>query len=180
MTPLRFPDPPLADGPVRLRGWTAADLPGVESAVRDPAIKRFNGLPDPFDAGGWLARMPAERAEGTALRMLIADAASDEMLGAIALHRLRLAEGAGELGYWLSAHARGRGVATVAVRLLTCWAARDLALRRFEAIADVANVASARLLQRCGFVREREIVEGTRRAVRYALISSTGDLVGRC
>jgi RimJ/RimL family protein N-acetyltransferase len=172
VTALRFPDPRLADERVRLRPWTVADLPAVEEAVLDPAIVRFNGLPQPFDAGAWFERMPAERTEGKALRMLIADPADDRLLGAIALHKLRLDEGIGELGYWVAREARearGRGVATSAVRLLTGWAQERLRIRHIEAIPHAANVASRRLLERCGFVLEGELMEGETPALRYVL-----------
>jgi RimJ/RimL family protein N-acetyltransferase len=50
--------------------------------------------------------------------------------------------------------ARGRGVATAILRLLTGWAFRDLGAERLFLIIDVENQASSRVAERCGYRRE--------------------------
>ncbi len=60
----------------------------------------------------------------------------------------------GEVGYWLAAPARGRGVATRAVRLLCAWAFEELSLARIQLHTLPGNVASERLAERAGFTRE--------------------------
>jgi [ribosomal protein S5]-alanine N-acetyltransferase len=69
------------------------------------------------------------------------------------------------LGYCLGETAWGHGYATEAARALLKWAFDTLDLNRVQAEADTRNVASARVLEKLGFVREgtlREdcIVEG--------------------
>ena len=54
----------------------------------------------------------------------------------------------------MSPHARGRGVATEAVRRLTGWALSELGALRIELWISVANEASKRVAERCGYVRE--------------------------
>jgi len=58
------------------------------------------------------------------------------------------------LGYIVASHARGRGVGTAALRLLTEWAQRDVDAVRIELHISVGNVASRNLAARCGYVRE--------------------------
>jgi len=58
-----------------------------------------------------------------------------------------------EVGYWLFAHARGRGLATNAMRA----AAREVfasGLWRIEAHVRLGHDASERVLERAGFTRE--------------------------
>lgn len=50
--------------------------------------------------------------------------------------------------------ARGRGVATAAVRLLTDWGFSERGLLRLELLISVENVASIRVAERCGYVQE--------------------------
>jgi len=57
------------------------------------------------------------------------------------------------LGYWLSAAANGRGLATAAVRDMIRLAFEDLGLHRIEAGTLLHNVRSQRVLERTGFVR---------------------------
>ena len=58
------------------------------------------------------------------------------------------------VGYWLVPAARGRGVATRAVRLLARWAFDSLGVVRLELTCGPDNVASQRVAERCGFTRE--------------------------
>jgi ribosomal-protein-alanine N-acetyltransferase len=57
------------------------------------------------------------------------------------------------LGYWLSAAANGRGLATAAVRDAIRLAFEGLGLHRIEAGTLLHNVRSQRVLERNGFVR---------------------------
>ena len=57
------------------------------------------------------------------------------------------------LGYWLSAHANGRGLATGAVRDIMRVAFEELGLHRIEAGTLRHNVRSQRVLERNGFIR---------------------------
>ena len=57
-----------------------------------------------------------------------------------------------EVGYWLGRVFWGRGIATAALRLLTAHAfAADPELRRLWAVPFARNVASARVLEKCGY-----------------------------
>jgi ribosomal-protein-alanine N-acetyltransferase len=62
--------------------------------------------------------------------------------------------GVAEFGYWLGRAFWGRGVATEAAQLLCAHAFRDRGLRRLEAHVFASNVASARVLEKNGFIRE--------------------------
>lgn len=61
------------------------------------------------------------------------------------------AEGTVEIGYDLTASARGCGWATDAVRLLSAWALRQPEVRRV--VAEPGNAPSRRVLERAGFRR---------------------------
>jgi RimJ/RimL family protein N-acetyltransferase len=64
-----------------------------------------------------------------------------------------------EIGYWLGAPFRGRGLGTRAVRALVEHAFATTDLLRIDADVFSTNPASARVLEKAGFVRE-----GVRRA----------------
>lgn len=86
------------------------------------------------------------------------------------------------LGYWMSRRHAGAGHMTAAVRALCPYVLDQLKLRRIEAACLPHNVASIRLLERCGFRREglaREYlcIDGRwQDHLLYALLR--GDLVG--
>ena len=59
-----------------------------------------------------------------------------------------------ELGYIVAPGARGRGVATQALRRLTDWAFATLGALRITLIIDAENAPSRRVAERCGYVHE--------------------------
>jgi RimJ/RimL family protein N-acetyltransferase len=63
------------------------------------------------------------------------------------------------LTYCLDAAAWGQGYATEAAGTLLQWAFDTLDLNRVQAEADTRNVASARVLEKLGFVREGTLRE---------------------
>jgi RimJ/RimL family protein N-acetyltransferase len=63
------------------------------------------------------------------------------------------------LGYCFGDAAWGHGYATEAARVLLRWAFETLDLNRVQAETDTRNVASARVLEKLGFVREGTLRE---------------------
>jgi [ribosomal protein S5]-alanine N-acetyltransferase len=59
-----------------------------------------------------------------------------------------------ELGYWLAEPYWGRGILSEAVPAFTEWAVKEYGLMRVEAIVFEWNGASARVLEKAGYVRE--------------------------
>jgi [ribosomal protein S5]-alanine N-acetyltransferase len=59
--------------------------------------------------------------------------------------------GSAAIGSWLGRAVWGRGIATDALTVLVDAALREGALRRLEARVFAPNLASARVLEKCGF-----------------------------
>lgn len=149
MPTLRAPDPPLFDNHVVLRPLDEGDMAVVERALTDLEIQRW------FDDRGLTARDVVERAAARwaaseAAEFAIIDEA--ECVGSIWLN-LGLENRAG-VGYWLLAHARGKGLATSALLLVARWSFDALGVRRIGLNADPRNIASIRVAERAGFKRE--------------------------
>jgi RimJ/RimL family protein N-acetyltransferase len=85
--------------------------------------------------------------------MAIADPETDESKGLVYLGLGRI-EGHCELGYWLIPDARGRGLGTAAIRLVSRWVLRDTGVYRLVAYVEPHNLASCALLRKCGFTEE--------------------------
>jgi RimJ/RimL family protein N-acetyltransferase len=76
------------------------------------------------------------------------------VLGGGSLYDVELEQRRAAVGYWLAPEARGRGVATRAVRLIARWAFEDLEVARLELTCSPDNHASQRVAERCGFTRQ--------------------------
>lgn len=157
--PVRPPDPPLRDRVVALREWTHDDVPAIAAACAEEEIAKWlDQIPQPYTAADAHAYVELARRgwqDGTQATFAIVEAATDEVLGSMAVHRLQgLDAGTSEVGYWVKREARGRGVATRALRLITAWELDAGATERLQLRADALNVPSQRVAERAGFVRE--------------------------
>lgn len=59
-----------------------------------------------------------------------------------------------EIGYWVGTACAGRGITTEALQVVVPWLIRERGLTRVEAKVFQRNRASARVLEKAGFVRE--------------------------
>jgi RimJ/RimL family protein N-acetyltransferase len=140
---------------VLLRPWHRDDVDALVEACSDGEIVRWTPVPPRYGVGD--ARAYLERCErlwrtGQGAAFAIVGAATGELLGAVDVRRRATSRAA--IGYWLGASARGRGIATRAVRLVSAWAFDAFALRRLELTTDPANAPSQRVALRVGFTRE--------------------------
>jgi RimJ/RimL family protein N-acetyltransferase len=183
--PIEFPVEGLSDGSVRLRVIAEADLPAIVAACQDPEIPRWTRVPDSYgnsDARDWLDAQRQLRDAGAELHLVVVDARDDELLGSIGLVAIDWKDRRGSIGYWIASEARGRGVATRAVRLLAAWAFDELGLGRVEIKSHPDNAASHRVAERVGFTREgmlrsHALIKGRRRdMVVFSLLP--GDMPG--
>jgi RimJ/RimL family protein N-acetyltransferase len=82
------------------------------------------------------------------------DGTPGDLVGGIGIRRLDDEAGSGEVGYWVSAPARGRGFAPRALTAVCEWAfrlPRPRPLKRLDLIHAVGNVASCRVAGKAGF-----------------------------
>ncbi len=150
------PEPPLADEAVLLRPPRDDDAPAIAAACVEPEIARWVPVPVPYtvaDARAFLEGVADGWSTGAHQTFAIEERASGALVGMIGLDR-GAAPGRASLGYWLGPEARGRGLATRAVRLVARWAFEDQGLERLELTTLVGNDASGRVAIRAGFRRE--------------------------
>jgi len=141
-----LPDPPLTDGRVTLRGWEARDVPAIVAMCGDPDVIRFTSVPVPYgadDARLWLDLHPGRLAAGDGARPV-------GSIGVRVLHD----QGSAETGYHVVREARGRGLATAALRLLAGWTFAELEVGRLQLTTHLDNPASQRVAEKAGFHRE--------------------------
>jgi RimJ/RimL family protein N-acetyltransferase/nitrite reductase/ring-hydroxylating ferredoxin subunit len=148
------PNPPLSDGVISLRPFRAEDAQDITAACQDPAIQRWIPvIPVPYtdaDARRFILMTLQAWHDGTGSEFAIADAGSDRYLGSVGLH-LGPNPRRHAIGYMVVPEARGRGVATRAVRLVTRWAFEKLAIERLALWTLPGNVASQAVAEKAGF-----------------------------
>jgi RimJ/RimL family protein N-acetyltransferase len=116
---------------------------------------------------------------GSEFSFAIEDARTGRLLGSTGLNDLDGRNRRANLGYWVRTDATGRGVARRAARLVAEFGFADVGLLRQEILVAVGNVASQRVAEAIGAVREgclrtRLVVHGRAHdAFLYALVRPT-------
>jgi RimJ/RimL family protein N-acetyltransferase len=154
--PLVVP-PPFETPRLVVRPVERGDLPGLMQVNGDAEVTRF--LPyatwlSIADAGAWYERMAKLQATGTAVQLVLIGKDSNVPVGTFLLFRWEESARRAEVGYVLGRAHWGTGLMREALHAVAAQAFGTLGLRRLEAEVDPANVASTRVLERVGFVRE--------------------------
>ena len=155
MSPALAAPSPLRDGEVTLLPLDAGVPALLVAASHDDEVTRWTQVPQGMtmlDAGlvvaGWASNNRVVR-----LQVCLPHLSPAGLVTVWINQRDRA-----EVGYWLLAPARGRGVARRAVRLLCEWAFRTSDLDELELTTLPGNVASEHVALACGF-REAGTVE---------------------
>ncbi|MBW8742070.1 MAG: GNAT family N-acetyltransferase [Gaiellaceae bacterium] len=158
------PTQPLSDGVVTLRPWGDGDVDALVRAIDgDEEITQWLELiPQPYrepEARAWVGASVSMWRDGTASTFAVT--ADGDVVGGCGVNWIDRDHAVGDIGYWVRRDARGRGYITRAVRLAARWAF-IAGCERLQLRADAENVASQRVAERAGFVRE-----GVQRSARY-------------
>ena len=155
----------LTDGVVLLREPVATDSPAIIAGATTPDVVRYTRVPSPYgpeDVESILRITREGWAASTDAVFAVCDSAEPgELLGLIGLHGVDLTGdpgGTAEVGYWLRAEGRGRGLMTRGVRLVSAWGFEQLGLAVITWYALAGNDASRRVAEAAGYR-----VEGTLR-----------------
>jgi RimJ/RimL family protein N-acetyltransferase len=142
-----------------LRPWTEHDIPAMLAAHRDPEMQRW--LRHPITTAEQARQIIEDRQAhgraGTAFTFAVleaADGVAGNLVGNVSIRGLGEAAATGEVGYWVSSRARGRGIAPRALSAVCDWAfhsPRIAGLERLNLIHAVGNVASCRVAEKARF-----------------------------
>lgn len=147
------PQPTIERDGLVLRPWTTDDAAILTRAYADPEIRRWHvRTMDEQEARAWVReRHEIWRAESGGDWAVLG---AETPAGRVALRKLDLSEGRGEVGYWVLPEARGQGIAARALDALCGWLFGQGGLRRLELEHSTANPASCRVALKAGFAAE--------------------------
>ena len=147
-------DESIEAGMITMRPWEPADVAFIYEACQDAEIQRWTPLPSPYRPADAVVMLELS-AEGRATNQtaLFAITATDtgELLGSIGLKDIDWERRRAEAGYWVAREARGRGVASSALKALVVWAGQHLDLDEVWLQVARGNLASVQVATVAGF-----------------------------
>lgn len=174
----------LSDGVVTLRPWKDSDLDAAVEICQDAEIVRWTRVPSPYgeeDGRQFLEQAQRSFEEGTAYALAVVEAPDGALIGSISV--TIVADGVGEVGYFVRGGLRRKGIGKRAVRLISRWALEDLGLARLQITVLSENIASQHLAESAGYSREGVLlswieIKGARvDAVIHSLLPGEIDLL---
>jgi RimJ/RimL family protein N-acetyltransferase len=156
---------------VKLRKLTLSDINSLSKNINDAEIARWTiRIPYPYkrsDAEKFINRSLDNFRKKTAYDLAITEKDGNDVIGGIGLSNLDWEDKKAELGYWRGRHYWGQGFTTEAVSLFTNYAFNVLKLHRIYACTFDKNIASQRVLEKCGFQLEGTLREAMFKRNRY-------------
>jgi [ribosomal protein S5]-alanine N-acetyltransferase len=150
-------------GGITLRQWRSDDALVLRTMAQDPSIQKFTTIPRFTTGHEWSAWIAARSEDAVAGRALfLAVELGDEPVGSVNVIRLDAVHRKAELGYWLAAPHRGKGLMTTALAQMSRWCLEAYDLIRLELLVPPENEPSLRVAQRVGYT-----CEGLLRAFRF-------------
>jgi len=142
----------LLAGPVALRHFVVTDAPRVQVLAGEREVAESTALiPHPYPDGAaaaWIATHEPARAADAEYTYAITESGDDLLIGAIGLR-----PGPSEhesFGYWVGRPYWNRGYATAAAQAIIVLAFELLDLDELTASHLARNVASGRVMEKCG------------------------------
>ncbi|WP_402371007.1 GNAT family N-acetyltransferase [Isoptericola rhizosphaerae] len=157
-----LPTPELHTSRLHLRPFAGADADHLFAMHTDAEVMRY------WDSPRWTDRVRADRfvevcerlaQEGSGARVAIDRVSDGAFVGWCAVSAWNPDFRSASLGYCLDRSAWGHGYMTEAAHALLRWAFDTLDLNRVQAETDTRNLASARVLEKLGFVHEGTLRE---------------------
>lgn len=157
-TPQPWLDQPVLTGrSAVLRPFDDDDVDRVVEACADPRTAHWLvSLPQPYgptDAQDYIEGTRELAARSLGLTWCLADPADDRCLGSVSLEGLGGYARRAEIGYWAHPAARGRGVVTEAVRLVTAYAEQAGLVDSIVIRCAAGNHASRHVAEAAGYHR---------------------------
>ena len=132
-----------------LSAWQPSEAAWYVSA-RDAEILRWTNEPPNVAVDDVASAMAANRDRSGLVCLAIRDFATEKPVGNIVAV---IEEDSAEIMYWLHADARGKGIATEALQLLSHWVLDNISVNRVTLKTHRDNIRSQLVAQRAGFRR---------------------------
>jgi len=164
----KFKIPKLETERLLLRPITMKDAPDIFAYASNPEVTkyvRFVTHKSIKDTHAFIRRVQTSYRKGVTPLWGMQLKASGRLIGASGFLQCPNPDQRAELGYVINPDYWGEGYVTEAAKALCDFAFREMKVNRIEAGTIVGHVASARVLEKCGFkfegvLRQRELIKG--------------------
>jgi ribosomal-protein-alanine N-acetyltransferase len=145
-----------------LRRLVNTDVEEVLTLRGNPETMKY--IPRPLaktkeDALAHIAMIEEKIVDNTGINWAITIKGNPKMIGIIGIYKIYPENHRAEIGYMILPETFGKGYTTEAIKVVLEYGFEQMDLHSMEAIIDPDNIASEKVLQKNGFVKEAHILE---------------------
>lgn len=146
----------MRHGGILVRPYVAGDVDALHELVHASKDSLSRWLPwchagySREDAAGWIAHCLSDWETRSAFPFGVFDGDTGGLLGGAGLSQIDRVHNMANVGYWVGAPHRGRGVATAAAMLVARFGLGEAAFTRLEIVVAQENHASRRVAEKLG------------------------------
>ena len=152
------PFPFLTTARLVLREMTLTDAPGLFRLRSNEEVMKYINRPltkTIEEAQTWIGMIVSSLQKGDGITWCMAlKEYPSESIGNIGIWRIEKENYRGEVGYMIEPAYQGKGLMSEAIQAVVEYGFRQMHLHSLEGHIDPRNIASGRLLEKSGFVRE--------------------------
>ena len=157
-----FPFPNLQSERLLLRQITAADVVEVLALRSNKEIMKY--IPRPLctseaEAMAHIEMIQQKIETGEGINWAITLKNNPKLIGFIGHYNIKWEHFRSEIGYMILPEYSGKGLVSEAVKLLVEYGFNNMKMHSLEGVIDPENTASARVLEKNGFVKEAHFKE---------------------
>lgn len=173
--------PALETDRLVLRPPRLSDARDLYAYASDPAVSRYvlwDRHLSVGDARRFLSGLMLENSRGDGMTVCCVLKSEGRVVGTAGFCPIDRENSRAEVGYSFARRVWGQGIATEALRCLMDYGFDVMKLHRIEGMCDLRNPASARVMEKCGMVREgvlRERFLNKGEFVDVAIYARAGD-----
>jgi ribosomal-protein-serine acetyltransferase len=152
--------PELTTGDLLLRDFRMSDVDAVYDAIMESIseLSKWMWWAHPAyskdETRAFIETRTEAHEKDLDLSYAIIHSLSGEFLGSVGINEVDQVHKSCNLGYWVRTGATGCGLAAAAARRLARYGLTEAGLQRIEIVASVQNLASQRVAEKIGAVRE--------------------------
>ncbi len=165
-----------------LREFLSSDLEAVYEYASDPQVCRYLdwGPNSTRECKEFIKKSIASQREKprTAFHLAITERSTGQVIGGMGLLLVGFPINQALIGYVLNQRYWGKGIVSESVKAMLDFGFTDLKLHRISATCDLRNVASYRVMEKCGmrreghFIQDKFFKDGWRDTLTYSILAS--------
>jgi RimJ/RimL family protein N-acetyltransferase len=162
--------PQLCSNRLILRAMHAGDVSEIQFHVNTKAVcDNLSYTPHPYTidmAENWMRNINYGMGSGTCCYWSVCDCTTGEFIGSMGLSLFKEQDGS-EMHYWFGEKFWNKGYCTEAAKCTIRHVFENLKLHRLQITHRKGNVASKRVVEKCGFIFEGELRDQLKRFGNY-------------